>query len=164
MRAWIIASALSCALVGCTKSETPAKESAPTPAPATKAEPAPAPTAAGPSVEDETFKLALISDPALTAGAPAKLKLVLEARGGYHVNQDYPIQIDLKAPAGVKLEKTSLKKPDAVAFGEHEARFEVPFSAESGAHQLTANVDFAVCTPETCMPDQRTLALSLDVK
>ena len=74
------------------------------------------------------------------------------------------IALDLKAPAGVKLDKPSLAKPDAAEFGEHKARFDVPFSAEKGAHQLSANVDFAVCTPETCVPDQRTVAVSLSVK
>ena len=149
-------------LAGCSKIEAPAPSAeAPTPGPAAAPQAAAAPT---PSIEDKTFKLALVSDPEYTAGAPAKLKLVLEARGGYHVNQDYPIRVDLKAPAAVKLDKTSLGKADAAEFGEPSAKFEVPFTAQSGAHQLTADVDFAVCTPETCMPDQLTLAVSLHVK
>jgi hypothetical protein len=162
MRVLFIAAALCGGLLGCSKSEAPTPapvEPAPSAAPAPAAAPAPTP-----SIEDKTFKLALVSEPAYTAGAPAKLKLVLEARGGYHVNQDYPIKIDLKAPAAVKLAKASLGKADAAEFGEPAAKFDVPFTAESGAHQLTADVDFAVCTPETCMPDQRTLAVSLNVK
>jgi hypothetical protein len=161
MRALLIA-AIASGLFACSKSEAPAATTSPAPA-----APGSAPAAAStptPSVEDKTFKLALVSEPEYTAGAPAKLKLVLEARGGYHVNQDYPIRIDLKAPAGVKLDKTSLGKADAAEFGEPAARFELPFTAESGSHQLTADVDFAVCTPETCMPDQRKLAIALNVK
>ena len=158
MRALIIATIACGGLLACSKSEAPAPAQAPTPTPA----PAAAPAAAAPlspSVEDKTFKLALVSDPEYTAGTPAKLKLVLEARGGYHVNQDYPIHIDLKAPAGVKLDKASLGKADAAEFGEPAAKFEVPFTAQAGAHEVTADVDFAVCTPETCMPDQRKLAV-----
>jgi hypothetical protein len=145
---------------GCSKPEPPKAEPAAA-APAAAPQPASAPQ---PSVEDNTFKLALVSEPEYTAGAPGKLQLLLEAKGGYHVNQDYPIRVDLKAPAGVKLAKPSLAKPDAAEFGEHKARFDVPFSADKGSHQLSAEVDFAVCTPETCVPDQRTLAVSLSVK
>jgi hypothetical protein len=118
----------------------------------------------GPSVEDNTFKLSLVSEPEYTAGSASTLKLVLEARGNYHVNQDYPIKVDLKAPAGMTLPKPSLGKPDAAEFGEKIARFELPFSATPGAYELTADVDFAVCTPETCVPDQRKLAVKVAVK
>jgi glucose/arabinose dehydrogenase len=161
MRASFIATFLCLGLAACSKSEQPA------PAPAPAAAPAKAPAAPqsppGPSVEDSTFKLSLVSEPEYTAGSPSKLKLVLEARGNYHVNQDYPIKVDLTA-AGVTLPKPSLGKPDAAEFGEKIARFEVPFTAPAGAHELSADVDFAVCTPETCVPDQRKVAIKLAVK
>jgi hypothetical protein len=156
----IVASAL---LVGaaCSKSEAPAPAPAPAPvAPPPVAKEAPP----GPSIEDNTFKLALVSEAQYTAGNPSTLRLVLEARGGYHVNQDYPIKVDLKAPPGVTLPKVSLGKSDAAEFGEKTARFEVPFTAPAGEHELSADVDFAVCTPETCVPDQRKLAVKLAVK
>ncbi|MFN9811312.1 MAG: enoyl-CoA hydratase-related protein, partial [Deltaproteobacteria bacterium] len=52
---------------------------------------------------------------------------------------------------------------EAAEFSETVARFEVPFTATPGHHELRALVDFAVCTPESCMPDSRTLAIALDV-
>jgi hypothetical protein len=162
---FIVATVLCLGLSACSKSEQAA---APAPAPAAAPAPAPAPAAPqsppGPSVEDNTFKLSLVSEPEYTAGSASTLKLVLEARGNYHVNQDYPIKIDLKAPAAVKLPKPSLGEPDAAEFGEKIARFEVPFTAPAGSHELSADVDFAVCTPETCMPDQRKLAIKVAVK
>jgi hypothetical protein len=159
---FVVATVLCLGLCACSKSEAPA----PTPSSAPAAAPTPvAPQSpAGPSVEDNTFKLSLVSEPEYSAGSAATLKVVLEARGNYHVNQDYPIKIDLKAPAGVTLPKSSLGKPDAAEFGEKIARFEVPFTATAGAHELSADVDFAVCTPETCVPDQRKLAIKLAVK
>jgi hypothetical protein len=148
-------------VVACSKSE-PAEKAAPSPAPtqpaAKSAEPA------KPVVEDTTFKLALSGEPTYTAGQQGTVQVTLQARGGYHVNQEYPIRIDFKAPNGVKLGKGSLERADAKQFGEESARFELPFSAEPGVHDLTADVDFAVCTKETCVPDQRTLALSLTVR
>jgi hypothetical protein len=121
------------------------------------------PEAAKPTVEDNTFKLSLAPAPGYAGGKEGAVELKLEARGGYHVNQDYPIRVDLKAPGDVKLDKTTLGKPDAAQFSEASARFSLPFSATAGAHELTATVDFAVCTKETCLPDQRTVALALQV-
>ena len=53
-----------------------------------------------PSVDDTSFHLALESQPTYTSGQAGTVQLVLEARGGYHVNEDYPLRVDLKAPAG----------------------------------------------------------------
>ena len=59
-----------------------------------------------PSVDDTSFHLALESQPPIHLGtSAAPCELVLEARGGYHVNEDYPLRVDLKAPAAVKLTK-----------------------------------------------------------
>ena len=81
----VFALAVLLGAVACNKSE-PAP---PTPAQApVEQKVASAPT---PAIEDATFKLALAKEAEITAGAPASLKLLLEARGGYHVNQDYPI-------------------------------------------------------------------------
>lgn len=160
---WLGACLGALLLVGCNK-DKPAPQAVEQPAAAKPAPKAAEPVPASPTVEDTTFKLALATDPTYAAGAPAKAQVVLEARGGYHVNQEYPIRIELKAPDGVKLSKRALEKADAQAFGEKSARFDVPFSADKGAHKLIAEVDFAVCTDETCVPDQRTLAAVLNVE
>ncbi|MET0339696.1 MAG: hypothetical protein ABW252_01780 [Polyangiales bacterium] len=162
MRSLSLCALFALTSLGCSKSEPAVSPAAPAPAaaaPVAKNAEAPRPT-----IEDNTFKLVLSGDPAYEAGKPGAAKLVLEARGGYHVNQDYPIRVDLKAPAGVKLTKASLSRPDAAQFGEHSAEFALPFEAGQGAHALTATVDFAVCTAETCVPDQRTVALDLNVR
>jgi hypothetical protein len=118
---------------------------------------------AKPLIEDSTFRLAFTAPEAATADKPGKLELTLEARGGYHVNQDYPIRVDVTAAPGLKLDKTSLGRTDATQFTEEKAAFALPFSAPGGSYDLTATVDFAVCTKETCVPDQRTVALALQV-
>jgi hypothetical protein len=151
------------AMFGCGQGEAP-----PSAEPAAPQAPAPTPAAAAeapkPSADDTSFHLALESDPNYSAGQAGTVRLVLLARGGYHVNQDYPIRVDLTAPSAVKLTKQSLGKADAAQFGEESARFDLGFSAEKGAHELLATVDFAVCTKETCVPDQRKLAVALNVQ
>ena len=53
---------------------------------------------------------------------------------------------------------------DAAQFDEKKARFDVPFTAKSaGDHKIMANVKFAVCTDENCVPDERDLALAVAV-
>lgn len=150
-------------LAACSRSEPPAAPVS-TPESAEKKAPAVAEQPKKPSIDDTTFRLALVGAPEYAADKEGTVELTLEARGGYHVNQDYPIRVDLSAPAGVKLGKASLGKPDAAKFNEQEARFQLPFSASAGAHDLTATVDFAVCTKETCVPDQRTVALAVQVR
>lgn len=150
------------AVAGCSSKEQSAPEQAP-PAPVAAPEVAQA-AAKAPRIDDTTFHLALESAPHYSAGQPASVRVVLEARGGYHVNEDYPLRVDLQAPPGVKLDKATLAKADAAEFGEERARFDVGFSAEAGEHELLATVDFAVCTKETCVPDRRTLAVALKVQ
>lgn len=137
----------------------PAGPAQPAPAPAPEAKKGPPPA----SIQENTFKLGFETDPSYGEGKDQKFRVVLTAAGGYHVNQDYPIRIDLKAPEALKLPKTSLGKPDAAQFGEESARFDVSFTAPKGSHTVEALVDFAVCTKETCVPDQRTIALNLQV-
>ncbi|HEX5656884.1 MAG TPA: hypothetical protein VFX59_06800 [Polyangiales bacterium] len=117
-----------------------------------------------PSIDDTTFHLAFAAPEAATADQPGNAQLTLEARGGYHVNQDYPIRVDVKGAPGLALEKTSLSRNDAKEFSEEKASFAVPFKAPGGSYDLTATIDFAVCTKETCVPDQRTVALALQVR
>lgn len=152
----LLSSALLC---GCSRSEAPSA-----PAPAVLAAKPAEPLKPTPTVEDNTFKLSLSTAAGYAGGKEGALSVTLEARGGYHVNQEYPIRVDLKAPGDVKLEKTSLGRSDAAQFSEQSARFDLPFSATAGSHDLTAVVDFAVCTKETCLPDQRTVALALQVR
>jgi hypothetical protein len=150
-------------VVGCGGGESKPAEpaSAQPPAPVAAAEPT---KPAGPVVEENIFRLAFEEAKPYTAGQPGALKVVIEPRGGYHINQDYPTRIDLKAPAAVKLAKPSLGKVDAATFGEQNARFDVGFTADKGSHDLSATIDFAVCTAETCVPEQRTIAIALNVQ
>ncbi len=141
-----------------TQKPPPAQPPAEAPPAEKKAE---APT---PSIDDTSFHLALESQPTYTSGQAGTVQLVLQGRGGYHVNEDYPLRVNVKAKGAVKLTKDALSKSDAAQFDAEQARFELGFSAEPGTHELLATVDFAVCTKETCVPDQRTVAVALKVE
>jgi hypothetical protein len=155
--------------VGCggkPAASAPAQAAAPTPAPAPSPVPAEpvAPAAAPSSIEEASFALRLAEAGPYKAGELGRVVLQLEPRGKFHINQEYPVEIALSGTVDTTFPKATLMKPDAAEFGEKKARFEVPFTAKNaGDHKLLANVKFAVCTDENCVPDERNLALALAV-
>lgn len=141
-----------------TPTETPSPTAEPTPPPAP-----PAPAEARAVWDEPSFELRADAAGPFQAGQEGHFGIRLQARGNYHVNQDYPVSIQITAPSGVTLPHATLGRPEAAEFSEAAFRYDVPFTAPSGHHELRALVDFAVCTPETCMPDNRTVAITLDV-
>lgn len=127
------------------------------------AETPPAPAEARAQWQDTGFELGSTAAGPYQAGQEGQFAIRLAATGNHHVNQDYPISIQITGPDGVTLPRATLSRAEAAEFGDALARFEVPFTATAGHHELRALVDFAVCTPESCMPDTRTLAIALDV-
>jgi hypothetical protein len=139
----------------------PQSNSAPSTAVPEKAAPAPATD----RVEDPTFELTAVPGGPYVVGQLGSFAVSLKPRGEYHINQDYPITISVRPQAGLNLPRSEFKRADAAVFGEQLARFDVPLTPQQkGAHRLETNVRFAVCTPETCIPDERTLALALTVE
>ncbi len=128
--------------------------------------PTPPNTDAPDAINDDSFELRAASGQGgYHAGQLGTFSITLRPKGHYHVNQEYPITVALTAPAAVHLAKPSLERADAAEMGERLARFDVPFTpATAGTHRVVADVDFAVCTPETCMPDRRTIALAVVVQ
>lgn len=114
--------------------------------------------------EDARFELRATATGPYRAGEPAIFAVTLTPRGEYHINQEYPIEVRVTAPAAVTLPKATLARADAAEFADAKARFDVPFTATAGTHALEVKVDFAVCTPSTCEPTDRTLSLSLPVE
>jgi hypothetical protein len=166
--------ALACGGSGSKEAETPAgpAQAAEAPKPAAleaakPAEAAPAKPASGSapsSVEEASFSLKMVGAGPYKAGDLGRFVLNLEPRGVFHVNQEYPIEITLKGDADTSFPKASLMRPDAAEFNDKKARFDVPFTAKAaGEHKILANVKFAVCTDENCVPDERDLALAVAV-
>jgi hypothetical protein len=116
-------------------------------------------------VTEPNFELRLTSSGPYAAGTAATFAIALTPSEGWHVNQEYPMRVELTAPAGIALAKAELAREDAAEFVEERARFDVGFTpSAAGEHRVTAKVDFAVCTDQNCVPDERTLALVLPVQ
>ena len=121
---------------------------------------------AGPTIETGSFLLAVApAQPAYAAGKPGEVEIALESRGEWHVNQEYPIRVDIKAPEGVKVPKPELVKDDAKEFGDEKVRFLASVEpSAAGKHQVTCDVSFAMCTEENCILEKRTVAMELEVQ
>ncbi len=140
-------------------------ETSPTPPGPAEVHPTPAPEARE-VWEDESFELRTTLSAPYAAGAEGAFEVVLRPRGVYHVNQDYPMSIALEGGgSAVTFPTRQIPRESAVEYTETVARFRVPFTpTAAGQQRVTATVDFAVCTPEACMPDTRTLAVALPVQ
>jgi hypothetical protein len=147
------------------KPVAPAAAAAPAPVQAAPQAPTAAPAGPAPSsIEEASFALRLVEAGPYKAGELGRFVLSIEPRGEYHLNLEYPVEIAVTSDTGATFPKANLSKPDAAEFGENKARFEVPFTASAaGAQKVLCNVKFAVCTPETCVPDERNLTLALAV-
>jgi hypothetical protein len=155
--------ALAFALSAC--AATPAQ---PTTAVSTASSPEPARAFdqnAPPRVEAPTFALELAAPAGARAGEPAPISITIEGRGEFHVNLEYPLRIELGSGDGVLLAKTTLTAADARELSDARARFETDARwSHTGRQWLAARVQFAMCTPETCVPREETVAISIDVQ
>jgi len=120
----------------------------------------------GPSIETGSFLLALApAESGYRVGKASDLQIELEGRGKWHVNQEYPIRVDLKGAPGVALKTAELGKDDAKEFSEEKVRFVVAVEPTApGAHDVTCEVSFAMCTEENCILENRTVSTQLKVE
>lgn len=120
----------------------------------------------GPRVETGSFVLEVTSpESELAVGKPGALSIALEGRGEWHVNQEYPIRIDLAADPGAGLQQQSLEKNDAKEFNEEKATFLASLEpVAAGDHEVSCDVSFALCTDENCVLERRTVAMHVKVE
>lgn len=121
---------------------------------------------AGPRIETGSFLLAVApAQSKYVTGQVGEVEIALEGRGQWHVNQEYPIRVDLEAAPEVALLKTKLVKDDAKEFGEKKVRFVAAVEpSATGEHEVTCDVSFAMCTEENCVLERRTVAMKLEVQ
>lgn len=120
---------------------------------------------APPRIDTETFALELTAPASTSPGEPVPITIALEGRGGHHVNLEYPLRIELGAGHGASLDKGALAATDAAELNEERARFETRARwSAAGRQWLAARVQFAVCTPDTCVPRDEALAIYIDVR
>ena len=110
---------------------------------------------------DASYKLAVIPASA-AAGAEAVAKVQVTPSQGWHVNMEFPTQLQIKAPDGVTLTKAVMEIGDAAKVNDNELTFDVKLTAaKAGTYKLDGEIKFAVCTPDSCDPKKRPIAFEL---
>jgi len=102
----------------------------------------------------------------IAVGSRAYARLYVVAGSGWKVNVKFPFKVDVTAPAGVALEKSSLKKDDAKVLDDHKAVFKIPYTVSAaGSHELKAKVKLSVCQGTTqCLFPTETVEWTVSAK
>jgi len=150
-------------LVACGSSDSPAE-------PAQAIEPPPTTTSApaepaGPRVERESFLLEAKPNGTYAVGQAGSVTIEITPRSGWHVNMDFPTDVELSGGAELGFAKPRLARADAAAFEEQRVRFDAALTpTTAGARTASAVVHFATCNAETCLPQEAHLALPIEIR
>ena len=131
-----------------------------------------APGATGPRAEGEFWAVALEAPGFLRAGQPSEARLRVTARGGYHVNEEYPMSFRPAdgATAALVGERVTLAARGrgpcgAGVEGACDVTAALPFVPEApGQVRLAGTLAFSVCTAERCLIEKVPLAISAAVR
>lgn len=161
VRSTLVLSALMCGVWGCKGSSpppTPAPESASTPTEGKPAEPAMG------KLDEKNFSVEMKAAGPYKAGQQGNVEVVLEPKGEFHCNQEYPYKIKLgTAPAGITYPQP-IVKTDAITIKPEKAVMKVPFTPEKpGEAKVSGNFYFSICTSQQCVIENRELAVMVKV-
>lgn len=134
------------------------------PAPPASAGPASPPVAATASSasgapSDVPYEVALLAPASTRAGEVATARVVLRARGGFHVNRDYPMAFrpDASSVAAFGAERVALgegaERTPCVAEPAEACAVTAPLPftlRDPGEARLAGTAAFSVCTKELC--------------
>jgi hypothetical protein len=144
------------------------------PGPSAEKESAPAPPAQdNPQfhLKDEEGTLTVAKVDA-KVGSEATASIKVQPAVGYHVSQDFPIELKLEAPDGIKLSKTPLtaggrdkSKGDAETLTEQLLEFGVKVTANTaGTYEIKGMFKFGVCDKDSCHPKKQPITIQLAAK
>lgn len=164
MRPLVLAAALAAtSLLGC---QRPAPAAPPPPPPASPAAPVAAPG------EPRPFELALLPPADARAGQAATARVVVTAKGAFHVNKDYPMAFRPEPAAAaafggerIPLGDGATRTPCAAEPAESCA-VDAPLRftpTAPGPVSLIGTVAFSVCTKEICRIEKEPVTLAVTV-
>ncbi len=131
---------------------------------------APPTKAVGPRAEGEAYQVALVPPPSAKPGAAATARVVVTARGPYHVNRDYPtsFRVDKASTASFTAEKLPLgegaERTPCKDFPGEACALSAPLpfrAAASGETRIAGVVAFSVCNADRCLIEKVPVAVSV---
>ncbi|MBM4364191.1 MAG: hypothetical protein FJ104_16045 [Deltaproteobacteria bacterium] len=136
--------------------------------PAAPVDPAPAapPSAAppGPRIEDAAFRIELRATAPLRQGVAGGAEIVIEPRGEYHSNAEYPYKFRPSRSPGVAYASAQFSGA-AVTVTPARTTLRVELTpATKGPATLGGQLSFSVCSDARCLVEKRELALPVEVE
>ena len=96
------------------------------------------------------------------AGGEAVAQISVTPGAGYHVSTDFPTELKLEAPAGVKLAKDTFAKADADKLAEAGLQLSVKATADkAGSYEIKGCFKFGVCDKESCHPKKQPITIQV---
>lgn len=116
-------------------------------------------------LDEKNFSLEMKATGPYKVGEPANVEVVLEPKGEFHCNQEYPYKIKLgTAPEGIAYPQ-AIVKTDAITIEPAKAVMKVPFAANKpGEAKVSGNFYFSICTSQQCVIENRELAAMVKVE
>ncbi len=102
----------------------------------------------------------------LSVGGTGELEIVLVARDGYHINDEFPYKLRTSVePAGtVTFEKAEYARSEG-SYTKTEARFKAKFAgARAGDSKIGCVMALSVCTTKECVTDKVQLEVPVTVR
>lgn len=123
--------------------------------------PPPPPTASGPHAQLTGEHHVLSATLAAPTAVPGDANLVVEVHGasGYHVNNLYPVALDLQATNATA--PAQLRRANVAQLTQEVASFHVPVHVTGAGALVTGTMRFAVCSEQNCVPQSQAFAVNL---
>ena len=149
------------AINGCDKREAAAKDNTTVNKPG--ATTAPAAVKAGAKVDDSRFSLELRSSGDYEANKEGTVEVVLECKGDWHVNDQYPHKFTPQGGDGVTYKGPVGK--EGATIERLKMVMKVPVTpTRSGSVTVAGKLSFGICTDAQCVMEKADLELALNVK
>jgi hypothetical protein len=106
-----------------------------------------------PVFEDPHFTVGVVAPAQVRSGQAAEAMVRVEPIAPYHVNLEFPTNLQVEAPDGVEMATVAFDKSNARQIDEQALVFAVPFTpTRKGRKTFACQIEFAVCTDEECVP------------
>lgn len=114
----------------------------------------------GPHMEVREANYVLTANLAPSPSGPAAFTLELHGQAGYHVNEQYPVVLELDVRNG-STAKTSMRRADAAELSQAGCRFAALVQSTGPGTAVHGRFRFAVCSAENCIPEAREFAVAM---
>jgi hypothetical protein len=96
------------------------------------------------------------------AGADTVARIVVTPPTGFHVNQEYPLKLELAPTAGVTLTHPSMTRDDTgVELASAYVAFGIHLTPTAGSHDVTGKLAVGFCGDTTCITRHLPIAIAV---